>query len=172
MAIPAKKSAPRPARKRALAQAAQADPPAKSTRFGVLIKIGDKTVPVSGELLSQAKTSGVNMELQEPLQLGSLGDLEKAVGLNSGTFSSSFASLPKVLADPLSKFTDTLEQMVWTVEKAHLKVPGEGDTSGVKYTLEVNGEFTPSFKILDILEIVGVVFGATNEAVASPSKSG
>jgi hypothetical protein len=159
---PAPKSAPRTVR---AAAAAAGDPPAYDIRFGIILNINGKSVPVTSGDVGSAIKNGVEFTLQDPLELGTIEQFESWV---SGKFS---VNLPqaKDLPTPLDSVVGAITGMHITVEKAHVKVPGTAsDPKTVGVTLEVNGTFSPEIVLIqDKLGIQGMVFGFSNEASES-----
>ena len=130
-------------------------------RFGIILDINGKSVPVTSGDLASAKATGVEFLLQDPITLGSIDDFENWVESNFSV------SLPKAadLPPPLDKVVGAITGMTITVEKAHVKVPGT-DTPNAKpgITLEVNGTFNPKIELIEgKLGIQGMVFGFSNE---------
>jgi hypothetical protein len=132
-----------------------------SIRFGVILDVNGKSVPVTSGDLGSAKAKGVEFTLQEPIVLGPIQDFINWVTPKFGV------SVPKSsdLPTPLNSVVDAITGMVITVEKAHVKVPGSASKDPVGVTLEVNGTFTPEIVLIqDKLGIQGMVFGFSNEA--------
>jgi hypothetical protein len=126
-------------------------------RFGVILEIGGKTVPLSGGNIADAMANGVDFDIRDPVQLGALDDITIA-GFNLKT--DAIDKLPSLL----QPVVDIITSAVWTVAHAHLNVPGEADKA--KYSIEIDGEFAKPIS-LAVLSIKGVVFGASNEDKSS-----
>jgi hypothetical protein len=129
-------------------------------RFGVILEIGGKTVPLSGGNIADAMANGVDFDIRDPVELGALDDITIA-GFNLKT--DAIDKLPSLL----KPVADVITGAVWTVAHAHLNVPSEADTAkGIKYSIEVDGEFATPIS-LEVLSIKGVVFGPSNEDQSS-----
>ena len=102
-------------------------------RFGVILEIGGKTVPLSGGNIADAMANGVDFDIRDPVELGALDDITIA-GFNLKT--DAIDKLPSLL----KPVADVITGAVWTVAHAHLNVPSEADTAkGIKYSIEVTG---------------------------------
>jgi hypothetical protein len=161
---PARRTAKPPARarSRAVSPRGLVGDSTYDIRFGIILDINGKSVPVTSGDLGSAKAKGVEFTLQDPITLGSIDDFETWVGDKFGVTLPKAADLPP----PLDKVVGVITGMIITVEKAHVKVPGS-DTPGasVGVTLEVNGTFNPEIVLItDKLGIQGMVFGFSNEA--------
>ncbi|SED76206.1 hypothetical protein SAMN05444161_7158 [Rhizobiales bacterium GAS191] len=135
-----------------------------TVRFGIVLDLNGSAVPISSGDIANAKANGVEFTLQNAINLGSIAQFQKWV---SDKFS---VSLPAAadLPAPLDKVVGTITNMEVTIEKAHIKVPGSADKSGVKFTIEANGAFQPEISLIDgKLGIQGLVFGFSNEPAES-----
>jgi hypothetical protein len=133
-------------------------------RFGVLLNIGGHEIPLSGDMLGNLEQQGLDLKLQNPLELGSIDQF--AAWASSQGVDISVGSVVKDLPDVFKDLATTIGDARWTVEQAHLNVPPKGKT-GVQYTLEVNCSFATPID-LELFTITGVILGVTNEAKPAP----
>jgi hypothetical protein len=136
-----------------------------SVRFGIILDINGTSVPISSGDLANARANGVEFNLQNPIDLGSIKQFETWVSDKFGVSLPSASDLPP----PLDAVVNAITNMEITVEKAHIKVPGTASVNGtVQYTLETNGTFMPEISLIDgKLGIQGLVFGFSNETIGS-----
>jgi hypothetical protein len=160
---PAKSAAKPPARARSrgVSPRALTGDSSYNIRFGIILDINGKPVPVTSGDLGSAKSKGVEFLLQEPLDLGTIEQFQVWV---NDKFKVSMP-LAGELPTPLNDVVGAITHMEITVEKAHVKVPGsDTPNASVGVTLEVNGTFQPEIVLIqDKLGIQGLVFGFSNE---------
>lgn len=136
-------------------------------RFGIILDINGKPVPVTADDLTNAKANGVEFTLQNPVDLSTIDKFETWVGSEFGVTLPTAADLPP----PLDKVVGALTGMDITVSKAHVKIPGSSTPNATTaLTLEVNGTFAPEIELITgKLGINGMVFGFSNEDEAAAS---
>jgi hypothetical protein len=138
--------------------------------FGVVLELGNppKQVIFSSDTIADIKEKGLELELPEPVKLGTFKQLIESAQEQFGVTFPTTDELPP----PLKTAVDKLEALEVTIVTAHIKVPSQsqsdaGDTT--KYTLVMTALAKDDlFKLGDQLKVKGVVVGVTND----PKKKG
>ena len=138
------------------------DEPESSLIFGVTLQVGTYTFPVSSDDLANMKKKGIDLRLPAATRLGTIADLTTWVKDNLGVT----LPAPDDFPPPLNGIFDRLSSLVWTVNQAHLKVPGtEPANQPTLYTLVISAAWDDEGIpiIPGVLSIKGGVVGVTNE---------
>jgi hypothetical protein len=145
----------------ALAPAPAPTPSAAPTiSFGVILDVNGTPVPIDTGNIKNALKGGVDFELQQPVDLGSIDDFMKWANATWGVPVLDPNSLPA----PLNTVVGDMTGMDVTIEKLHVHVPAPDDKTGVQYTFLANGSLAQPVQLIDgKLAIDGFVFGFSNE---------
>jgi hypothetical protein len=128
--------------------------------FGIILDVNGTQVPIDTGSIGNALKGGVDFQLQQPVDLGSINDFMKWAHDEWGVP----VLDPNALPAPLNTVVGDMTGMDVTIEKLHVHVPAPDDKTGVKYTFLANGTLAQPVQLIDgKLAIDGFVFGFSNE---------
>jgi hypothetical protein len=145
------------------------DDPPTNIVFGITFDINGTQVPISTEDIADARAKGIDLGLPGPVVIGSIDDF-------TAWFKRQFGidlPRPEDFPPPLNDIFAKLTSLVWTVNAAHINIPGTDRPGPKLFTLTVTaawpqGQGIPI--IPGVLTIDGAVFGVSNEKPKTPSE--
>src|SRR3954467_7344769 len=140
--------------------------------FGVVFDINGKTVPVVTDDLLDIPTKGIEFALPEKVSLGSIADAKGFMQRQCGVDTGFLVELP----GPLDAVVTKLEELDFTVDTLHVKIPGSREPEAhAQYTVKMSAMWTPPVTDIVIVEgfaARGVVSGVSTETLPAAGTGG
>ncbi len=141
--------------------------------FGVIFDINDKDVTISASDLSSIAKNGVKFDLDEPIDLGTVGQIDTFIEQDLKITGVDVPSADNFPA-PLNTIVNKLEQLDISIDRFKLDVPPKGQTgqTGTQYALQMSAKWQKNDGIdLGVATVKGGAFGVTNIASAPATAS-
>lgn len=138
--------------------------------FGIVFELNEQEVRITCADITNMKKKGLDLGLPGRARIGTIADFIKWFDTQFGVK----LPEPKDFPPPFDKVFGKIATLVWTVEQAHVFVPGEEEKQNGKpiaYTIEVSAlwEKGQGIVLIDkVLTLNGAVFGVTKN---EPPKS-